>query len=153
MRPLVDLDIWVDASNSWGVALVVSAEFQAWQLRPGWDTEGRHIGWAECVGIEIAISFAVQSGVQDYRVLVHSDNSGAVGQFLKGRSRNIQINAAIICAEDRSRSANISVEPVYVTSEENRADGASRGMPQPDLSPLPCPIALGAAIQPFFING
>ena len=86
-------------------------------------------------------------------MLVHLDNSGAVGQFLKGRSQNIQISATIIQAEDCSHSANISVEPVYVTSEENRADGASCGMPQPDLSPLPCPIALGAAIQLFFING
>ena len=45
--PLIDPDIWVDASTSWGVALVVGAEFQAWQLRPGWDTEGHHIGWAD----------------------------------------------------------------------------------------------------------
>jgi hypothetical protein len=152
VRPLIDLDIWVDASTSWGVALVVGAEFQAWQLRPGWDVEGCHIGWAECIGIEIAMLFAVQSGVQDSRVLVHSDNSGAVGQFLKGRSRNTQINASIIRAEECSRSVNISVEPVYVKSEENRADGASRGMPQPELSPLPHLIALGAAIRSFFVD-
>ena len=153
VRPVIDHDIWVNASTSWGVALVVGTRFQAWQLAPGWDAAGQHIGWAECIGLEVAMIFAVQQGWQEARLLVHSDNSGAIGQFLKGQSRNIDINASIIRTEELCRAANLSITPIYVQLEDNRADAASRGMPQPNLIPLAPPVLLPGAIQPHFLNG
>jgi hypothetical protein len=53
-RPLVDLDVWVDASTDWGIALVSDGLWRAWKLRPGWKSDRRDIGWAESAALEIA---------------------------------------------------------------------------------------------------
>jgi hypothetical protein len=34
-----DLDIWGDASTSWGIGICIGDEWDAWALRPGWKTE------------------------------------------------------------------------------------------------------------------
>lgn len=150
--PLLDLDLWVDASTSWGVALIAGSSFQAWELSPGWDSGGQHIGWAECIGLELAMTYAASVGARDARVLVHTDNSGAIGQFLKGRSRNVEINVSIRRTEECCRSANLVITPIYVKSEDNRADAASRGMPQPDLLLLRPPLQLPGALSSVFVN-
>lgn len=152
IRSLVDLDIWVDASTVWGIALVVGNQYQAWKLREGWDTENRHIGWAESVAIELAVVYITRAGYQDVQVLVHSDNTGAIGQFSRGRSRNRNINDSIIRAEALCRGCNISIFPDYVKSAVNRADAASRGTPQPDLTPLTPSVELPAEIEHLFIR-
>ena len=33
---VVDLDIWVDASTTWGIGTIVGDSWAAWQLAPGW---------------------------------------------------------------------------------------------------------------------
>jgi hypothetical protein len=39
--------LFVDASTSWGIGLILDGKWLAWQLKEGWDTDGREIGWAE----------------------------------------------------------------------------------------------------------
>ncbi|CAL1715691.1 unnamed protein product [Somion occarium] len=45
------LVLFVDASTSWGIGLVANGKWLAWQLKPGWKSDGRDIGWAEMVAI------------------------------------------------------------------------------------------------------
>ena len=52
--PTIDLDIYVDASTSWGIGLSVGNQWAAWRLVPGWNTRGHDIGWAEAVALELA---------------------------------------------------------------------------------------------------
>jgi hypothetical protein len=35
-----DLDIWDDASTSWGIGICIGNEWDTWQLLPGWKSEG-----------------------------------------------------------------------------------------------------------------
>jgi len=152
IRPLEDPDIWVDASGHWGIALVVGNQYQAWQYCPDWDTDGRHIGWAESVAIELAVVFIAKAGFHDVHVLVHSDNTGAIGQFRRGCSKNPNMNASIIRAEEIMGEHNISLFPDYVKSADNRADAASRGVPEPNLKPLIPRLELPAEIQHLFVH-
>ena len=39
------VEFWVDASSSWGVGVVFDNVWEAWKFIPGWNTDGRNIGW------------------------------------------------------------------------------------------------------------
>ena len=47
--------VYADASTSWGIGLVIDGKWLAWQFKEGWRSEGREIGWAEMVAVELAI--------------------------------------------------------------------------------------------------
>ena len=48
-----DLGIYVDASKSWGIGIVIRDQWEAWQWSALWHFEGRNIGWAEAVAVEL----------------------------------------------------------------------------------------------------
>ena len=50
-----DPDMWVDASMSWGIGLVVNSCWAAWQPLDGWKEAGHDIGWAEMTTMELAL--------------------------------------------------------------------------------------------------
>ena len=43
---IINLDIYVDASTSWGIGLIVGNHWVAWSLCQGWKAAGWDIGWA-----------------------------------------------------------------------------------------------------------
>jgi len=53
--PVLPIDIWVDASISVGVGVLVDSHWAAWQLLEGWDSDSQDIGWAEAVAIKLAV--------------------------------------------------------------------------------------------------
>ena len=53
--PPLDLAIWVDASTSVGIGILVNGDWEAWSLMPGWNSDGQNIGWEEAVAIELVI--------------------------------------------------------------------------------------------------
>jgi hypothetical protein len=127
LNPLIDPDVWVDASSDWGVAIVVEGRWRAWKLLPGWNTDGRDIGWAESVALEFAVHHLVQSGFSHVRLLIHSDSQGTIGQYNKGRGKNRSTNDCIRRSVASMLQAHIDITPEYVRSEDNTADGPSRG--------------------------
>lgn len=60
--PPQDVDLWVDASTSWGVGLVFRDKWSAWTLVDGWKGNGRDIGWLEAVAVELAILTLFNAG-------------------------------------------------------------------------------------------
>lgn len=42
--PPVDLGVWVDASEAWGIGVFFDGKWDAWRLRNGWKSDGRDIG-------------------------------------------------------------------------------------------------------------
>jgi len=80
----LDPDIWANTSTSWGVGLVVGDHWAAWKLKDGWRADGRDIGWAESVALELAALWMVHTGFHDAVVTVRGDNMGVIGAYTKG---------------------------------------------------------------------
>jgi len=80
----VDPDIWVDASSSWGISLVVGNQWAAWRLWEGWKHGNRDIAWAELVTLELGILWFFQSDFSDLEVMVKGGNTRVISAFNKG---------------------------------------------------------------------
>jgi len=122
-----DLHIFVDASTSWGIGIVLGDEWAAFRLSTSWKLEGRDICWLETVAIELLVYFLEARNFHDIRLLIHSDNKGTIGALDKGRSRNHHINSSIRRTYAVLLPLFITPELEYVTSIANPADPISRG--------------------------
>lgn len=130
---VVDYGVFVDASTGWGIGLVLDGEWDHWRLRQGWKSDGRDIGWAEMVAIELGILALVEKGIRDEHILIRSDNRGVVGALDAGKSRGIQANKVLqrIVAKMLEHGIWLSLE--WVASADNISDAPSRGLPVPGL--------------------
>ena len=145
----VDPDVWVDASSSWGIGLVVGKHWAAWYLREGWKTGDRDIGWAESVALELAVLWLVTQDFADCEVAIKGDNTGVIGAFNKGRLRNVSRNATIRRMAASLVPLNITVLPVYVASAVNRADPVSHGTLGPQEFRLGCSFKLPPELSQY----
>jgi hypothetical protein len=125
--PAQDIGIFVDASTSWGIGIVIAGRWIAFRLHESWKVDGRDICWLETVAVEILIYILEAMGFANTVILIHSDNQGTIGSLHKGRSRNFHINLSIRRAYVVLASQFITPELVYITSEDNPADPFSRG--------------------------
>ena len=101
------------------------------------------------VAVELAARFLEQAGAQDADILIHSDNSGVIGAFERGRSRNFQVNNSIRRTEAICMARNLWIWLKYVSSSDNRADPVSRGVPDARLGSLPIDFELPSELSPF----
>jgi len=62
-------DIWANASTSWGIGLIVSDHWASWQLKEGWKSNGRDIGWVESIALEVAVLWAVHAGFHNVTIV------------------------------------------------------------------------------------
>jgi hypothetical protein len=126
--PLQDIGIYVDASTSWGIGIIIGKLWWSLQLSSSWKVHGRDICWIEAVALEIVVYFLRQMGHHNVYLLIHSDSNGAIGALSKGRSRNPHIN---LCARRTfavSSSSMIFSKFSYIESCSNPADPLSRGV-------------------------
>ena len=73
-----DFTAFSDASSGVGIGIVLGERWQAWTLRPEWNSDGRDIGWAESVGFELLVRHIVSSGTSNIHFKVFGDNRGVV---------------------------------------------------------------------------
>lgn len=141
--PLVDPDSFVkvnafsDASSKVGIGIVTDDCWRAWKLKPGWQTDGRDIAWAEAVGFEL-LTYSLLSSCRNPRnITIFGDNQSIIEAWKNGRSRSWQVNVVFrrIHSFLQQRGCNIHVE--YVRSEDNPADEPSRGVFLPKHLLLP----------------
>jgi len=143
-----DPDIWVNASSSWGIGLVVKEYWSAWHLLLGWDHDDRDISWAKSVALKLAILWLVRNRFSDCNVMVRGDNMGFIGEFNKGRLWNASHNATIRRMASCLVPFNILLVPVYVSSE-NRADSVSCSILGPHHLCLGFAFKLPSELSPF----
>lgn len=93
--PIQDLGIFVDASTSWGIGVLISGDWATFRLLDGWKIPGRDICWLETLAIEFAVYLLEARGARNASILIHSDNQGTMGAVDKGRSGNHHINSSI----------------------------------------------------------
>jgi hypothetical protein len=126
--PCQDMGLFVDASTSWGIDIVVAGRWAAFRLLDDWKVEGRDICWLETVAVEILIYILEAMGISNTTLLIHSDNQGTIGSLGKGRSRNFHINLSIRRSYIILASRFITPVLIYIPSENNPADPISRGV-------------------------
>jgi len=120
--------IYVDASTSWGIGLRYNDRWLAWKLRHGWQTEGRNIGWAEMVAVELALRTLIAQGIKGQHFIIHSDNQGVVGSLRSGISRGTTQNAILRKIVGLMQENKIWLTTEWVSTHENPADDLSRGV-------------------------
>ena len=130
LRPrgeMQDLGLYVDASTSWGIGIVIQGRWAAFKLHPDWKIEGRDICWLETLALEFLIHLLDAMGICNTHLLIHSDNTGAIGALDKGRSPNYHINLSVRRMYTILVSRFITHHLKYVSSEDNPADPILRG--------------------------
>ena len=140
-----DYGAFSDASSGYGIAIVIADRWRAWKLIPGWNTEGRDIGWAEAIGFEFLVRAVLSVSKPGQYFRLFGDNRGVVEGWWKGRSRNRQTNIVFRRIHDLLAASECSVITRYVTSKENPADAPSRGVYSSSsllLPPIPIPNCL-----------
>ena len=122
-----DMGLFVDASTSWGIGIVVAGKWRAFRLHDDWKVERRDICWLETVAVEVLVYILEAMDVTNTTLLIHSDNQGTIGSLGKGRSRNFHINLSIRRIYVVLASQFIIPELAYIASENNPADPISCG--------------------------
>lgn len=138
--PPLDLLICMDASTSWGVGFWMEGKWIAWRSITGWKSDGRDIGWLEMVAVELALHAVIGAGYKNVHLIFRSDNSGVVGAFKKGSSRNSSQNSILRRIIHLFHDHNLWVTTAWIPTKDNPSDGPSRGIFPPLqhlFSPLP----------------
>lgn len=131
LRALQDLGLFVDASTSWGVGILIGDQWDAFELRDTWkspEKRGRGICWLEAIALELLFYYLGARNISNCRLLIHSDNYGAMGALRKGRCKNEAINLCARRSTEFLARHMIVADFVYVASAENPADPISRGI-------------------------
>src|ERR1700678_4551191 len=100
LRPrgeIQDLGIYVDASTSWGIGIIIQGRWASFRLQPDCKTEGRDICWLETLALEFLFYFLEAMDLNNTYLLIHSNNQGAIGALNKGQSLNYHTNLSIRC--------------------------------------------------------
>ena len=148
----LDLHIFVDASTSWGIGVLIGNQWDAWKTSANWRGPSRDIGWLEGVALELLVYVIEEKGLHDLHILVHSDNQGVIGAFDKGRSRNFEVNLSIRRTSCVLSANNLSLALEYIESEENPADPISRGITGSPADRLFSTFALPEELNPFLTH-
>jgi hypothetical protein len=102
--PPSPIEFWVDASTNWGIGIVFNNHWDAIQLRNGWKSGGRNIGWAEFIVIELGLLHAILQGHQNTHFTIRSNNQGVIHAIQGGCSRSLKQNL-ILLSDDKSLCA------------------------------------------------
>jgi len=77
--------------------------------------------------MEVAVLWLTQCGFHDFCFKVHCDNTSVIASYWKGCSRNPSRNDSICRTTSLLAASNILINPCYVPSATNKADGLSHG--------------------------
>ena len=127
--PISNIQFFVDASTSFGIGVVLDNEWDAWKLRDGWNRDGRDIGWAESVAIELGLHMAIARGFTNIHIPIRSDNEGVILSIAAGCSRNHTVNSEIRHIFSLMQTHTIWTSITYIESSNNLADAPSRSLP------------------------
>jgi len=62
-RPVCKLGIFVDASTSWGIGIIISSHWATFCLTKDWKVKGRDIHWLEILAINFLAYFLKDMGL------------------------------------------------------------------------------------------
>ncbi|CCA75026.1 related to reverse transcriptase/ribonuclease H Fragment-Coprinopsis cinerea [Serendipita indica DSM 11827] len=95
------VNLFSDASSSFGIGIVIDQEYDSFKLVANWKVanEGhRDIGWAEFAAVEITVFYLLSMpGIENSHFLLRLDNMGVVGAWGKRASCNTEQNEILGC--------------------------------------------------------
>lgn len=144
--------LFVDVSTSWGIGLIFGDNWSAWRLSEGWKSDGRDIGWAEMVAVELAVHSLIAAGQHHSHFLLHSDNQGVVGALKAGVSRSSQQNSVLHRIVSLLLEHSLWLTTIWVASKDNPADAPSRGILPSPSSRLVHTVPIPGPLCPFLIT-
>jgi hypothetical protein len=83
------MGIFVDASTSWGIDIVIDQRWIGFRLSSHWKIRGRYL-MARNFGRQILFGIIASPGTINRSLLIHT-----MGAMAKGRSRNFHINLSV----------------------------------------------------------
>ena len=149
-RHFTNVSGFSDASSIIGVGIVLGDRWRAWRLLPGWNEDGRDIGWAEVVGMELLIRSIVQYNAPP-GIKIFGDNNGVIKGWWTGRSQNSETNRVFRRIHKLLEECDAVLTTRYINTTQNPADSPSRGIYPPEHLLL-WPIKLPAEIRRFIVN-
>ncbi|GLB43995.1 putative tyrosine recombinase [Lyophyllum shimeji] len=148
---LIDRQAYSDASSGIGIGITIGNRWRAWRLIPGWQTNGRDIGWAEAIGFELLVRTLLMVSSDGDEFKVFGDNRGVVEGWWKGRSRNKPTNEVFRRIHHLLGQYGCAVHTRYVPSDLNPADKPSRGKYYPYSLLLPA-IPISDDLASFIVD-
>ena len=149
-RQITNVEGYSDASSTIGIGIILGGRWRAWRLIPGWNKDGRDIGWAEAVGMELLVRAILQHNTLP-GIKIFGDNNGVIEGWWTGRSRNTETNRVFRRIHELLEEHDTILTTRYINTANNPADGPSRGIYPPRHLLLP-PIKLPDEIKSFVIN-
>lgn len=125
--PPLPAKVFVDASTSWGIGVSIDGSWDAYKFFPNTFTDGRNIGWAEMVAVEICVYYIAQLYPHGSHIIIHSDNQGVLACVRNQCSRGRHTNSSIQRMSYFLLSHNLHITGQYVATDNNIADPISRG--------------------------
>lgn len=124
---------WVgDASTSFGVAVIIGRKWSQFRLLDGWETRSsvkRGIAWLETVAIRIGLLMLIRlDWPKGQNLNVWTDNTTCEDTLRKRKSRDRSVNEEWKTIQQLLIHAQLDLNPLRVTSEDNKADALSRGI-------------------------
>lgn len=150
--PPIPIEFWVDASTDWGIGIVFNGNWDSWKFNANWHSNGRNIGWAEFVAIEIGLIVAISNGFSNTHFTIRSDNQGVIHAIKGGKSRSPEQNSVLQRITLLLNSHNLWISSLYVPSSANLADPPSRGFSIPLIPRKDFNISLPSALKPYIIS-
>lgn len=147
--PISPLQIFVDASTSWGIGVLINKKWAAWQFQPDVFSPSRSIGWAEMVAVELAVLLLCAAHPRRSHFLIHSDNQGVIGAINSSFSRGASQNSSLSRLSSSLLNHESFLSTVYVPSSSNPADSISRGILPGRSSRIDTGLRLDPALVPF----
>lgn len=147
--PILPLKIFVDASTSWGIGILINDKWAAWQFLPDAFSSSRAIGWAEMVAVELAVSLLCAAHPRHSHFLIHSDNQGVIGAVESSFSRGATQNASLSRLSSTLLNHDSFLSTTYIPSNSNPADPLSRGLIPSLTSRLKTKLKLDPSLVPF----
>lgn len=147
--PVLPLKIYVDASTSWGIGILINNKWAAFRISTSAFSNKFAIGWAEMVAVELAVSFLCSAHPRNSHFLLHSDNQGVIGAINSSFSRGASQNASLSRLCSTLLNHNSFLSTAYIRSQDNPADPISRGILPPLASRLNTKIKLDTELVPL----
>jgi hypothetical protein len=124
---------WVgDASTSFGIGILIGRRWAQFQLAEDWLNIRRHTGgiaWLETVAIRLGLLMLETLGIKQGKTfIVWTDNTTTENAIKKRKSKDSAVNEEWKIIQDLLVKLQTDLEPRRVVSENNEADGLSRGI-------------------------